>query len=491
MRLGLVVLAFLPAAAAAAGAQVSVYFDIQPGRSTKAEVDLNLGEPRARIEEGTYEYAPPRGVGDTSKVVVSYAPDTQQVVRIDVYLTTPLPAEALRAQFGTRIIERDRKGGGKEEIYYPKLHALVFSSKSPEAPVEAISYLSTRLMHGMYVERAREHLREKRYDEAMTAADKALVIDADYAGAYVAQGDILMARKNVDEAIVRYIAGTNARYTARSKGLANSRLGEVYWDEKKWREKAEAAHQEAIRIAPDLDEAHQEYGRFLRGQKRDDEALPRFLRALELNAENLRAQYAIADLYWDRKDCAKALPLLEALRPWAAAANDVDWSFKREVHHRYGYCQGEAGETEKSLAAFERILEQEPKNADAWFRLGVYAQKAGRFDEAVEHHRKSEGLRPDDFWNNRYLTRALSGAGRHEAAVQQAERNLSRKPDDGARMIEMARCYAVMGKKGKANDWLEKAVKAGYNNRQALVADPAFAALQDNRTFKSVVKRMP
>jgi hypothetical protein len=55
----------------------------------------------------------------------------------------------------------------------------------------------------------------------------------------------------------------------------------------------------------------------------------------------------------------------------------------------------------------------------------------------------------------------------------------------------MARCYAVMGKKGKANDWLEKAVKAGYNNRQALVADPAFAALQDNRTFKSVVKRMP
>jgi tetratricopeptide (TPR) repeat protein len=490
MRLAPAILSFLPTAALAA-TQVPVYFDIQPGRSTKAEVDLNLGEPRARIEEGTYEYAPPRGVTDTAKVVVSYFPDTRQVVRIDVYLTTPLPADVLRAQFGTRVMVRDRKGGGQEEIYYPKLHALVFSSKAPDAPVDAIGYLSSRLVHGMYVERAREHLQEKRYDEAMTDADKALVIDADYAGAYVAQGDILWERKNVDEAIVRYIAGTNARYSARSKGQAYSRLGEVYAYEKKWLDKAEAAHQEAIRIAPDLDEAHQEYGRFLRVQKRDDEALPRFLRALELNSDNRRSLFSLSGLYWDRNECAKALPHLEVLNPWAGSSSDVDWSFKREVHHRYGYCMGEAGETEKALDAFKKLLEREPKNSDAWFRLGVYTQKAGRFEEAVEHHRRSEALKPDDFWNNRYLTRALSGAGRHEEALRQAERNLSLQPNDSPRMVEMARCYALMGKKGKANDWFEKAVEAGYNNRQAILSDPGFASLQDSRSFKSLVKRMP
>jgi tetratricopeptide (TPR) repeat protein len=300
-----------------------------------------------------------------------------------------------------------------------------------------------------------------------------------------------LARKDVDEAIVRYIAGANARYTARSKGQANSRLGEAYWYEKKWADKAEAAHREAVRIAPDLDEAHQEYGRFLRAQKRDNEALPEFLRALELNSGNLNAHLAVSALYFDRSECGKALPHLETLNTWAGSSPDGQWSLVRDVYHRYGYCSGEAGETEKAIGAFRKIVEKEPKNADAWFRLGVYTQKGGAFDQAIEHHRRSEALRPDDFWNNRFLTRALLGAGRHQEALHQAERNLSLQPSDGPRMVEIARCYAVMGKKGKANDWFEKAIVAGYNNRQAIVSDPAFASLQDNGGFKSLLKRMP
>ncbi len=496
MRLGPAVAAFLLLTAVGEGiartaTQVPVYFGIHPGRSNKAEVDLSLGEPRARIADGIYEYVPPKNVADTAKVVVSYSQDTRQVLRVDVYLKTPLSADLLRDRFGTRVLVRDRKGGGQEEIYYPTLHALVFSSKSADAPVDAIGYLSTRLLHGIYVERAREQLREKRYDEAMTDAEKALVVDADYAGAYVAQGDILMARKNVDEAIVRYLAGTNARYSTPAKGLAYARLGEAYWFEKKWADKAEAAHREAARIAPDLGEAHYEYGRFLRTQKRDDEALPKLVRALELDPGSLNAHFSIADLYWDRQRFKEALPHYEALQQWADAQVKAAWNTVRQVYQRYGYCVGESGEPDKAIKAFEKIVEREPNNADAWYRMGIYTQKAGALSTGVEHHRRAVTLQPGEFWHQRGLVRALLQAGRHEEALRQAELSLTLEPKDSRRMVEIARCHALTGKKGKANDWIEKAIGAGFNSRQELLADPAFESLRDNGGFKSLLKKLP
>src|SRR5262249_17799278 len=140
---------------------VPKYFNLSPGGSTKAEVDVNLGEPVRKLEEQVYEYTPPRDVTDTARVVVTFFPEARQVARIDVYLKAPVPPDAFRQQFGNRVMLRDRTGGGAEEIFYPRVHALIFAGKSSGEPVAAVSYLSPRYLADLYIERFSDLMRQK------------------------------------------------------------------------------------------------------------------------------------------------------------------------------------------------------------------------------------------------------------------------------------------------------------------------------------------
>src|SRR5258706_15277293 len=100
-----------------AAVEVPVFFDLRPGTTTRAEVDLQLGEPTRKTDGPAYEYRPPRGAPEVDHVLVSYFADTWQVARIEVWFKTPMPAEPLREQFGTRILTRDRSGTEHEELY--------------------------------------------------------------------------------------------------------------------------------------------------------------------------------------------------------------------------------------------------------------------------------------------------------------------------------------------------------------------------------------
>src|SRR5258708_5866205 len=138
-------------------------------------------------------------------------------------------------------------------------------------------------------------------------------------------------------------------------------------------------------VAPDSDEVQYQYGRFLRLQKRDDEALPALQRAVELNANNMNAKDGLGNLYWDRKEYVKALPEYEALGEWldvGAPRGTANDETKARVYFRHGYCLGEIGKSEAAVAAFEKSIEKNPK--DAWvFNLhGFYSQKVGNLDQA-------------------------------------------------------------------------------------------------------------
>lgn len=493
-------LAFLPllvgAPASFAGSvQVPVYFGLQPGSATKAEVDLTLGEPRSRGEEAVYDYAPPPSVSDTARVRVTFFPDTMRVARLDVYLTAPLDPEPLRPTFGNRVMERDRPGGGREEIFYPRLHALVFDTKAEGASASAISYLSPRFVADLFVDRFDESRRAGRPEEARTEADKAVIVDPDYARGYIAQGEWLEAKESYDEAIVRYIAGTNAKYSPRAKAQAHVHLGMLYGSRKGWLDKAEAELKSAVAFAPGLAFAHVSYGQFLQKQKRADEALACFARAIEIDPNDVDAHLGAADVHWTRGEYAKARPHLEAAERWlespagaqAGVQATVDLSFL--VYFRLAYCIGEANEPARALEIYAKAARLRPKDAAVLNNMASAYNTLGKPDEAVRKCREGLAVAPNAFFLHKTMGRALLALGQLKEALRAQQAALALRPDDPRQLFEVARAWAALHKKKEALAWLDKAVAAGLQCRSELLSDPQFEWLRRNGDFKKLLAR--
>lgn len=109
-----------------------------------------------------------------------------------------------------------------------------------------------------------------------------------------------------------------------------------------------------------------------------------------------------------------------------------------EAHHR-------AGDLARAEAAYRAVLRVEPKQAQAWFLLGVICQGTGRLDEAIASFRRSIQLRPRHAptWNLLGVALVRQGrSGEAEACFRrvlqidpghaEAERNLERTLRDQA-----------------------------------------------------------
>lgn len=474
--------------------QIGLFAGIRPGASTKAEVDLNLGDPLGKLQENTFVYTPPRSAADSDRVVVQFFGDTRQVARLDVYVKVPLDPEILRAQFGTRVMMHDREAGEVEDLFYPKLNGLVFagrSASSAPARVTAIAYLSPRLMADLFVERSQSLRREGRWGEAQTEADKAVLVDADYARGYLEQAECWMALKNENEAIVAFIAATKAKYNTHSVAAAHVRLGEMYWRSRNWADKAVIEFQQAVAAEPESDNAHLRYGQFLQGQNQTDQAITEFSTALRINSGNLDAEHQLADIYYSRSDCAKAAVHYGALSAWAEtpSSRSAD-AAKAEWNYRWGVCLSKNRQPNEAIAAYQKALKHNSQLAPAWLQLGNEYQVTKDFDKASESYRNGLKVSPKDYLLNQGLGNALLEKGPAASARNQIEQTLQIRPDDPQQRFYMARCWAALGKKNEAVHWIRQAVAAGFQDRARLTNDHFLAPLQKDGEFKKILQQI-
>jgi tetratricopeptide (TPR) repeat protein len=472
-------------------AQIGTFANIRPGTSLKAEVDLNLGEALKKVDENVFEYPAPRGVTDTARVVAGFFADSRQVSRLEVYLKRPLDPEVLRPQFGTRVMVREREGGVTEEFYYPKLNSLILAKNGGAATAIAIGYLSPRLMADLLVERAQELRGERRLDEAQTEADKAVLVDPDYARGYLEQGDCWADLKNETEAIVSFIAGGNAKYSARYRALAHTRLGSLYWRSRNWLDKAPVEFQKALALAPALDEAHLRYGEFLWAQKQADPAVAELSQAIRLNPRNVQAHQVLGSLYYSRSDFAQALPHYAFVSAWAETpASSNNDAAKAAWHYRYAICLGRERKSPEAIEALRKAVQRDPGMIAAWHQLGAEYQVAKEIPKALDAYRSGLKVNSQDFALNQGLGNALLESGQTEAARRQIEQTLRLRPDDAAQRFYMARCWAALGKKKEAIYWIQQAVSGGFKDRSRLVGDHFLAPLQSNGEFKKILQQV-
>ena len=291
--------------------------------------------------------------------------------------------------------------------------------------------------------------------EALDELDAALALDPDYALGWATRAECYV-----------YLVADLINVLPPSEGLPMAR---------------EAA-QRALRLDPNLSEAHAVLG-FVHLQSWEWEQVENeFLRALELNPNN-------ADAY------QKFTLFLTA-----------------------------QGRHDEALAAIYKAGKLDPLSIPLRFGVISNCLAAGRYDEAAEGAKALIALQPDHWLGHYFLGLALSLEGRHDDAAPELERavELSRRNpaaladfarnealagqrDEASRIVTeleetsarifippttLANPLAALGERDRALDWLEKAVEIRDQNLLLLRINPHYRELHGDPRFQTILERV-
>lgn len=109
---------------------------------------------------------------------------------------------------------------------------------------------------------------------------------------------------------------------------------------------------------------------------------------------------------------------------------------------------------EAASAAYEIVVREQPKNGQAWHRLGYSLHAIGDLDAALKAHQKALEFPP------------FAPTGAYNTAC----------------------VHALRGDKDKAFEWLAKSVKLGMTNKQQFDGDTDLDSLRDDERYAKIIE---
>jgi protein O-mannosyl-transferase len=161
-------------------------------------------------------------------------------------------------------------------------------------------------------------------------------------------------------------------------------LGEAYAEQKNL-VSAQIAFQEALRLSPDNDRTHAEWGFALETAGNYDEALSHYREAVRINPRNAAVHNNMANILLQKGN------LTEALFHYREAQRFDPKN--PEIAFHLGVAFATQGDVAAAELQFVRALKLRPDFSEAHYNLGVALAKTGRFAEAKSHF--AEALRVD------------------------------------------------------------------------------------------------
>src|SRR5262249_45984232 len=144
-------------------------------------------------------------------------------------------------------------------------------------------------------------------------------------------------------------------------------------------DEAVESHREAVRLAPDAPNAHNDLAAALQANKRYDEAIAEYQEALRLYPEYPIAPPNLGILLPERGPPAEAMPHYEAA--------------VQERSQLKG--EGQEAVVREALTHFESIVRKTPESPEAHFGYATILSAAGRNSEAIDQLQTALQLRPD------------------------------------------------------------------------------------------------
>ncbi|MGD9561797.1 MAG: winged helix-turn-helix domain-containing protein [Pyrinomonadaceae bacterium] len=349
----------------------------------------------------------------------------------------------------------------------------------------------------------------------------------------------------------RYFGSTNASPTASEGPVVASNTGDSGLQSPAYdlyvrakvklgsenREDAEAAIkllEEAVRVDPDFAAA---YAQLARGyntlafkysstteRKRFHESAEVAIeKALALDPNLAEAHFARGLILWSSSE---AFPHLQVIKAYKRSAEiEPNWD---EPYHQLSLVYSHIGLMDEARQSVQKALEINPNNTLARFRVGVYLEYSGKFEEALAVF-KTIPRDETPLLMDRSLAETLIQVGRLNEAAAIADDYLRRFPqDDGGgftgvkalilakegkhdeaesmiqRAIEIGRgfghfhhtahniasAYAAMKRPDEAVKWLEYAADSGFPNYPYFEIDPNLQNLKEDPGFLDFMARL-
>jgi tetratricopeptide (TPR) repeat protein len=247
--------------------------------------------------------------------------------------------------------------------------------------------------------------------------------------------------------------------------------------------KAKVAAMRALRLDPDLGEAHTPMAAVLwlhDWQWREAEA--EFQRSLDLNPAYPTANHWCAEFVMTMGRHAEAIEKMKK-------SQELD-PLSLIISVAIGWANYMARRYEASMEQLRRTVELEPNYPVTDWILGLLLRKMGRYDEAIAEGQKGVDLSGGSPMMNAALAHTLAAAGKTEAALRILDdlNKLSRHKYVSPYFL--AGIHIGLGEDGRAIECLEKAYEDHSHWLIYLPMDPSMDALRDDEKFQGLVRRL-
>lgn len=273
---------------------------------------------------------------------------------------------------------------------------------------------------------------------------------------WLSSENVELARQTFKRAIV-----LDDSFAQAHAGLADVDINLVQWllapsnAQAALRAEALAASEKALKLEPDLAEAHVARANVLASLGRPDEADQSFRRAIKLS------------------------PGL------------------RDAWYHYGRFLFSVQRHADSAQAFEEAARRDPDDYDSLTLMAMPYSKLG--DERKVHSSRERALaaadrvlsnRPDDVRALYFSGGALINLGEKQKGVERLEQAVGLKPHDFATLYNAACGFALAGEAERALDLLDRAVDTGRGFRAWMEEDPDLDSLRGSPRFAQILARL-
>lgn len=246
--------------------------------------------------------------------------------------------------------------------------------------------------------------------------------------------------------------------------------------------KAEWYARQAVRLDPNLAQAHLALSRvFVRYPDRFRESVRENMAALRLNPNDPQELWALAGYFVSTGDLAKAQCVgdrLVRIDPQSNEAKTRGYWYVNAVDP-----EGALQNAQVALASKDTALAGHDMRCVAYLILGNIPEAAREADAA-------SALGPSSYLGKSLHAMVAAARGDRPAAESAIHSFESAAQGNHWAAIRVALCYAKLGDRDRAIQWLQRSAKLGHHSWNELVKHPWFQALQSDPEFQQVVTKV-
>lgn len=189
-----------------------------------------------------------------------------------------------------------------------------------------------------------------------------------------------------------------------------------------------------------------------------DAAIGLFRLAIEKDSSYALAYAGLGEAYWRMWELTKDPNCVKQAQSYCNRAIQLSEILAPPVHITLGIIHRDTGKHEESVKEFQKALQLDPENSDAYRELAWAYEKLGRLEEAEAAYKKAIELKPDYWAGYNYLGAFYYDQARYSETEKTWLKVIELTPDNVRGYSNLGALYVKMGQADQAIVMLKKSL---------------------------------